>query len=81
MRSQGASNGFLYVTKPITSTTGILEIDTAHYAAVGPEDLSHWPKADGSPGGLWTVSEHPGKRLLSTIEQERLSPLALINIE
>ncbi|CAF1363114.1 unnamed protein product [Adineta steineri] len=71
-RSQGASNGFLYVTKPITSTTGILEIDTTHYAAVGPEDLSHWPKPDGSPGGLWTVSEHPGKRLLYMCDIDKL---------
>ncbi|CAF1294595.1 unnamed protein product [Adineta steineri] len=43
----------------MTSTSGILEIDTTHYAAVGSEDLPHWPKLDGSPGGLWTVSEHP----------------------
>ena len=63
-RSQGLSNGILYVTKPISSNNGTLEIDTAHYAAVGPEDLSHWPKTDGSPGGLWTVTEHAGRRLL-----------------
>lgn len=63
-RSQGASNGFLYVTKPIATTTGILEIGTTHYAAVGLEDLAHWPKPDGSPGGLWTVTEHAEKRLL-----------------
>ncbi|CAF1289714.1 unnamed protein product [Adineta steineri] len=56
----------------MTSTTGILEIDTTHYAAVGPEDLSHWPKADGSPGGLWTVSEHPGKRLLYVCDIDKL---------
>ncbi|CAF3703840.1 unnamed protein product [Rotaria sp. Silwood1] len=65
-RSQGSSNGFLYVTKPITSSTGILEIETGHFAAVGPEDLSHWTKSDGSAGSLWTVTEHAGKRLLPT---------------
>lgn len=63
-RSHGASNGVLYVTKPIGTATGTLQIDTAHHAGVGPEDLSHWPKPDGSPGGLWTVTEYPGKRLL-----------------
>ncbi|CAF2394756.1 unnamed protein product [Rotaria sp. Silwood2] len=72
-RSRGASNGVLYVTKPITSATGILKIDTAHYAAVGPEDLTHWPKSNGSPGGLWTVTEHAGRRLLYVCNIDRLN--------
>ena len=49
-RSRGATNGVLYVTKSITSTTGVLEIDTAHHVGVCPEALSHWLKMDGSPG-------------------------------
>ncbi|CAF3719560.1 unnamed protein product [Rotaria sp. Silwood1] len=72
-RSQGSSNGFLYVTKPITSSTGILEIETGHFAAVGPEDLSHWTKSDGSAGSLWTVTEHAGKRLLYACDIDRLN--------
>ncbi|CAF2342018.1 unnamed protein product [Rotaria sp. Silwood2] len=72
-RSQGSSNGFLYVTKSIISPTGILEIDTAHFAAVGPEDLSHWTNPDGSAGGLWTVTEHAGKRLLYACDIDQLN--------
>lgn len=63
-RSQGSSNGFLYVTRPTNGARGMLDIESTHHAAVGPEDLSHWPQRDGSPGTLWTVTEHPGKRIL-----------------
>lgn len=72
-RSQGQSNGFLYVTKPKSSSTGVLEIESAHYAGVGPEDLSHWSKPDGSVGSLWTVTEHAGKRLIYVCDIDRLS--------
>ncbi|UJR34323.1 hypothetical protein I4U23_021726 [Adineta vaga] len=72
-RSQGAKNGFLYRTKSMNSSTGILEIESTHYAAVGPEDLSHWPKLDGNSGDLWTVSEHAGKRLLYSCNINKLN--------
>ncbi|MBN0044073.1 hypothetical protein JS756_08095 [Streptomyces actuosus] len=64
-RSRGdQNNGVLYVTKPVTSSTGVLEIESAHRAAVGVEDLSHWPGTDRSAGDLWTVTEHEGKRMI-----------------
>jgi hypothetical protein len=72
-RSRGATNGVLYVTKPISTATGTLQIGTAHHAGVRPEDLSHWPKPDGSPGDLWTVTEYPGKRLLYVCDIGRLN--------
>jgi len=73
-RSTGkTSNGVLYVTKPTTSARGVLEIESAHRAGVGVEDLSHWPKADGSPGQLWTVTEWPGKRLVYACDISSLS--------
>lgn len=63
-RSQGNNNGVLYATRKTTSATGTLEVASAHRAGVGPEDLSHWPTSSGGPGQLWTVTEHPGKRLI-----------------
>ncbi|CAF1382764.1 unnamed protein product [Adineta ricciae] len=72
-RSQGAKNGFLYKTKSINSTTGILQIENSYYSSVGPEDLSHWPTIDGKAGGLWTVSEHAGKRLLYVCNIDQLN--------
>lgn len=65
-RSRGPERlGVLYVARQPSSATGTLSVVSAHRAGIGPEDLSHWPSADGSANGeLWTVTEHPGKRLL-----------------
>lgn len=75
-RSQGSSNGVLYVTEAPTSATGTLEIESAHRGGVGVEDLSHWPKSDGSPGQLWTVTEYPGKRLIYACDISSLNDTA-----
>lgn len=73
-RSRGKSdNGLLYVTQSTTSATGVLQIQSAHRAGIGVEDLSHWPKPDGSPGQLWTVTEHPGKRMIYACDIESLN--------
>ncbi|WP_189061681.1 hypothetical protein [Longimycelium tulufanense] len=75
-RSRGdRENGLLYVTKKITSTTGTLEIESAHRADIGVEDLSHWPKSDGRPGRIWTVTEHPGKRMIYACDIEFLNDI------
>ncbi|WP_432139229.1 MULTISPECIES: hypothetical protein [unclassified Streptomyces] len=73
-RSRGdRSNGVLYVTKPTTAPTGVLEIESVHRAAVGVEDLSHWPGPEQGPGELWTVTEHPGKRMIYACPLPRLT--------
>ncbi|HEX6025731.1 MAG TPA: hypothetical protein VFZ00_27310 [Solirubrobacter sp.] len=45
---------------PATPKDGKLVAGTARRAGIGPEDLSYWPGRNE----LWTVTEHPGKRML-----------------
>ncbi len=40
--------------------TGVLTIQKKRKAAIGTEDLSFWPGRNE----IWTVTEHPGKRVL-----------------
>ena len=58
--------GTLYTTEPATGSTTELTVANEQQAAYGPEDLAHWHGGSGDPslGQLWTVSEHPGKRML-----------------
>lgn len=77
-RSRGKSaNGVLYETEPVSGTTGTLEIETAHYAGVGVEDFSHWPGSGGSPGTLWTVTEHPGRRMIYACDLQTLGDVVV----
>lgn len=67
------SNGFLFQTARATSSTETLQVQTTQPAAIGPEDLSHWQNGSGGTtlGTMWTVSEHPGKRMIyATIPEE-----------
>ncbi|MPY78041.1 MAG: hypothetical protein GEV04_06010 [Actinophytocola sp.] len=64
-RSRGVDNlGRLYVAEAPGTSTGSLSITETHYGGVGVEDLSHWPNTAGGVDEFWTVTEHPGKRLL-----------------
>lgn len=66
-QSNGQNAGSLLKTKAVGSATGTLETDVQKPLSIGPEDLSHWPGGtETSPtlSTLWTVSEHPGKRMV-----------------
>lgn len=59
--------GELHTTAPVTSTTGTLRVEKTQPAAIGVEDLSHWP--GGAPdaptlGTIWSVSEHRNARMV-----------------
>ncbi|GAA3970024.1 hypothetical protein GCM10023085_60290 [Actinomadura viridis] len=67
-RSRGESTaGTLYKTDLVTAPTGDLRIGVERPLSIGPEDLSHWPggtETAPSLSTLWTVAEHPGKRMV-----------------
>ncbi|MFE5486090.1 hypothetical protein [Streptomyces sp. NPDC056527] len=63
-QSRGSSNGRLIVARPDTSTGRLVETSPRRVSAIGVEDLSVWP---GSPNQLWTVTEHPGQRMLFSV--------------
>lgn len=71
-RSRGTSTaGTLYTTAPATSSTTTLQVDGEQQLSIGPEDLAHWqtgtdPSSPGL-GDLWTVGEHPGKRMVYSV--------------
>ncbi|GAA4059296.1 hypothetical protein [Actinomadura miaoliensis] len=59
--------GELHTTTPVTSTTGTLRVDRTQPAAIGVEDLSHWPSGtQDTPalGTIWSVSEHRYGRMV-----------------
>jgi hypothetical protein len=58
--------GYLYTSKPVSAATGTLveDKDKRTRAGIGPEDLSYWPGSNAAYSGIWTVTEHPGKRML-----------------
>ncbi|NVI91192.1 hypothetical protein HUX53_28925 [Actinomadura sp. BRA 177] len=70
-RSHGKTGaGTLYTTEKATSSTTTLKIAGSQSLSIGPEDLSYWP--NGTPttptlGTLWTVGEHPGKRMVYSV--------------
>jgi hypothetical protein len=59
----GDSNGALHRTKQNPGEDLVSE--AAQPLPIGPEDLSTWPAE--SAHALWTVSEHPGKRMLYSV--------------
>ncbi|MFF3315529.1 hypothetical protein ACFYV5_08440 [Streptomyces sp. NPDC003035] len=63
-QSRGASNGRVIVARPDTSTGRLVETSARRTSAIGVEDFSVWP---GSPNQLWTVTEHPGQRMLFSV--------------
>ncbi|TDD63152.1 hypothetical protein E1298_44070 [Actinomadura rubrisoli] len=59
--------GELHTTSAVTSPTGTLQVAKTQPAAIGCEDLSHWPAgSEDSPtlGTIWSVSEHPDRRMV-----------------
>ncbi|NKZ02233.1 hypothetical protein HGB48_00440 [Actinomadura latina] len=71
-RSHGDTGaGDLIQTEPATSSTVTLQIDKRQDLAIGPEDLSHWQggsdPANPTLGTIWTVGEHPGKRMVYSV--------------
>lgn len=67
------SNGTLFQTAQTSTSTETLEVVTTQPAAIGPEDLSHWQNGSGGTtlGTMWTVAEHPNKRMLyATVPEE-----------
>lgn len=68
-RSNGENkDGRLYRTAQVTGKTGTLKIDESatRRLSMGPEDISYWGGGSGL-GGMWTVSEHPGKRMIYSV--------------
>ena len=57
-RSRGADTPGQLI--PATPKDGELVAGTARRPGIGPEDLTFWPGRNE----LWTVTEHPGKRML-----------------
>ncbi|MFD0689296.1 hypothetical protein [Actinomadura fibrosa] len=59
--------GELHTTNAVTSSTGTLSVAKTQPAAIGVEDLSHWPGGtETAPalGTIWSVSEHPNYRMV-----------------
>ncbi|HET6339681.1 MAG TPA: hypothetical protein VFG30_41005 [Polyangiales bacterium] len=54
------ANATLIEATPSAATPGVLTVQKERKAAIGAEDLSYWPGRNE----LWTVTEHPGKRVL-----------------
>ncbi|MDT9689149.1 hypothetical protein Q5762_12515 [Streptomyces sp. P9(2023)] len=54
----------MLVAEPDTSTGRLVETSPRRTSAIGVEDYSVWP---GSTNQLWTVTEHPGQRMLFSI--------------
>ncbi|MFF8607120.1 hypothetical protein ACF06X_14365 [Streptomyces sp. NPDC015346] len=63
-QSRGSSNGKVIVARPDTTTGRLVETFRRRASAIGVEDFSVWP---GSPHQLWTVTEHPGRRMLFSV--------------
>jgi hypothetical protein len=60
-RSRGSdNNGHLIEASSSGSPVGVLSVTSTRWAGVGVEDLSYWPSQDA----IWTVTEHPGKRVI-----------------
>lgn len=68
-RSHGQKAGWLYRTEKVSGATGTLKIDDSatRTLSIGPEDLSYWGGGSGL-GGMWTVSEHPKKRMIYSVK-------------
>ncbi|WP_007024664.1 hypothetical protein [Saccharomonospora iraqiensis] len=66
-QSRGANTvGMLYQSSTTSPSAEMLQTETAQNASIGPEDLSHWEDGFGGTtlGDMWTVAEHPGKRMV-----------------
>ncbi|MFF9015067.1 hypothetical protein ACF09C_19130 [Streptomyces sp. NPDC014870] len=63
-QSRGQANGRMLIARPDTATGRLVETSPRRTSAIGVEDYSVWP---GSPNRLWTVTEHPGKRMLFSV--------------
>lgn len=64
-QSRGALNGKVIVARPDTATGRLVETAARRTSAIGVEDFSVWP---GSQDQLWTVTEHPGQRMLFSVK-------------
>ncbi|WP_084628316.1 hypothetical protein [Amycolatopsis nigrescens] len=53
-------NAKLVEAKDSSAESGVLKFEKDRKAAIGTEDLSYWPGRNE----IWTVTEHPGKRVL-----------------
>ncbi|GGV27765.1 hypothetical protein GCM10010182_58300 [Actinomadura cremea] len=59
--------GELHTTEKTSSDTGGLVTARTQPAAIGVEDLSHWPTGGGTEQGLgviWSLSEHENERMV-----------------
>ncbi len=66
-QSRGDDSGgvLVHAAQPPGETTGELRlIAPGHYTGIGPEDLSYWPGSDANRSGIWTATEHAGKRMV-----------------
>ncbi|MEU6747369.1 hypothetical protein ABZ914_14240 [Spirillospora sp. NPDC046719] len=65
-QSRGDSSaGVLMQAAQPDGKTGLLRsLAPPHFTAIGPEDLSYWPGSDAGRSGLWTLTEHYGKRMV-----------------
>lgn len=64
----GDSNGVLHRTEQNPGNE--LEAESAQPLPIGPEDLSTWSDPTNLRGNAWTVSEHPGKRMLYSVPMQ-----------
>ncbi|WP_026414935.1 hypothetical protein [Actinomadura oligospora] len=64
-KSRGSTGGLLVQGNQPAGATGVIEARTpANNMAIGPEDLSYWPGGDANRSGIWTLTEHPGQRMV-----------------
>ncbi|ASW57574.1 hypothetical protein CIK06_10065 [Plantactinospora sp. KBS50] len=62
---QNDNGDLLRTSAPAGASTGVLSSSTRRVtAAVGPEDLSYWSGFRGFGDVLFTVTEHPGQRMV-----------------
>ena len=61
-KTGGGENGnaTLVEAEDFDADPGVLKVKDQRKAAIGTEDLSYWPGRNE----IWTVTEHPGKRVL-----------------
>ncbi|MFA1546610.1 hypothetical protein [Actinomadura chokoriensis] len=68
-QSHGEAAGVLAPQDQPDGTTGVLKpLVPTYHTPIGPEDLSYWPGSDANRSGLWSLSEHYGKRMVYVVD-------------
>ncbi|MFC6936450.1 hypothetical protein ACFQHO_43390 [Actinomadura yumaensis] len=63
-RGKSDASALIKAVQPGGATGALRGVAPGHYGGIGTEDLSYWPGSDAHRSGLWTLTEHWGKRMV-----------------